>query len=360
MGNYRLEDDGTFSITDFQRWKPFTSFLPGIAGLQGIPLWVFYVNRGQAITSFGIENKDHPIMEFQPANKAYQSTPLTGFRTFLKLTQAKEQHFYEPFAAWCQVNDASQVMRIRPHELELEETNPSLGLQTTVRYFNLPQENFAGLVRQVTLTNLGKQPVSIDILDGMPALIPYGVSNTLLKELNRTIEAWMEVYNLENKLPFYRLRATVVDAEQVGLYEAGHFALAFTEVPANTQLLPALVDPVVVFGQDTSYFSPEGFIRQPLPELVSAVQITSGRTPCAFFAAQSDLAPGQSVTLNSLYGHVPSQASIQAQSSRLAQPGYFAGKRARGAPADRRPDRRDCHQERPRRFRCLLPADLPR
>ncbi len=327
MGNYRLEDDGTFSIADFQRCKPFTSFLPGIAGLQGVPLWVFYVNRGQAITSFGIENKDHPIMEFQPANKAYQTTPLTGFRTFLKLTHAKEQHFYEPFAAWRQGIDASQVMRIHPHELELEETSPSFGLRTTIRYFNLPQESFAGLARQVALTNLGTQPVSIDILDGMPSLIPYGVSNTLLKELNRTIEAWMEVYNLANRLPFYRLRATVVDAEQVGLYEAGHFALAFTELPGKNQLLPALVDPAVVFGQDTSYFSPEGFIRQPLQDLLSAAQITCGRTPCAFFAAQYDLAPGQSVTLNSLYGHAPSQETIQAQSPRLFQPGYFTGKR---------------------------------
>jgi hypothetical protein len=328
MGNYQLEDDGTFSIADFQRCKPFTSFLPGIAGLLGVPLWVFYVNRGQAITSFGIENKDHPIMEFQPANKAYLSTPLTGFRTFLKLNRGKDVQFYEPFSSWRQARRESQVMHIRPHELELEETSQAYELQTTIRYFNLPQESFAGLVRQVSLTNLGTQPVAVDMLDGMPALIPYGVSNTLLKELNRTIEAWMEVYNLDKKLPYYRLRATVVDTEQVGLYEAGHFALAFNDLSSDNQLLPVLVDPLVVFGQDTSFFSPEGFNRQPLPDLLSANQITCGRTPCAFFAAEYDLASGQSVTLNSLYGHVPSQETIQAQSSRLAQPGYFAGKRA--------------------------------
>jgi hypothetical protein len=327
MGNYRLEDDGTFSIADFQRCKPFTSFLPGIAGLQGVPMWVFYDNRGQAITSFGIENKDHPIMEFQPANKAYQSTPLTGFRTFIKLKREEKLQFFEPFAAWGQSKAESQVMRIRPHELELEETSPFYGLQTMVRYFTLPQESFAGLVRQVTLTNLATKPVTVDLLDGMPAVIPYGVSNTLLKELNRTVEAWMEVYNLEKRLPFYRLRATVVDAEQVGLYEAGHFALAFNDLPGENQLLPAWVDPVVVFGQDTSFFSPEGFIRQPLEELLSATQITCGRTPCAFFAAQYELAPGQSATLNSLYGHISSQEAIEAQTSRLVKPAYFTGKR---------------------------------
>lgn len=330
MERYQLEEDSTFSIVNFQRCRPFSSFLPGIAGLLGVPMWVFYVNRGQAVTSFGIENKDHPIMEFQPANKAYQSTPLMGFRTFLKLERGEDCQFYEPFATWRQSKEEIQVMRIRPHELELEESSPYYGLQTTVCYFTLPQENFAGLVRQVTLTNLGTQPVRIDLLDGMPAVIPYGVSNTLLKELNRTIEAWMETYNLDKRLPFYRLRATVVDAEQVGQYEAGHFALAFNEEPGEGRLLPVLVDPGIVFGQDTSFFSPEGFIRQSFGELLKATQITCGRTPCAFFAAQYELASGQSATLNSLYGHASSLESIDAQSSRLAQPVYVAGKREEG------------------------------
>jgi hypothetical protein len=44
----------------------------------------FYVNRGQGIAAFGTENKEHPLMEFSSANKAYQETPYVGFRTFLK------------------------------------------------------------------------------------------------------------------------------------------------------------------------------------------------------------------------------------------------------------------------------------
>lgn len=32
-------------------------------------MWVFYVNRGQGIASFGIENKDNAILEFLPANE---------------------------------------------------------------------------------------------------------------------------------------------------------------------------------------------------------------------------------------------------------------------------------------------------
>ena len=82
--DYKLYSDGRFVIRDYNRKKPFSNFLPGIAGLYGIPMWVFYVNRGQGIASFGTKNKDNAILEFFPANKAYQNVTTLGFRTFLK------------------------------------------------------------------------------------------------------------------------------------------------------------------------------------------------------------------------------------------------------------------------------------
>jgi len=86
MDNFTLDETNRFVISSYQQQRPFASFLPGIAGSLGIPMWAFYVNRGQAISSFGVESKDSPLMEYQPANKAYQMTPYTGFRTFIKLT----------------------------------------------------------------------------------------------------------------------------------------------------------------------------------------------------------------------------------------------------------------------------------
>src|SRR5262245_52436014 len=94
---YFLRDDGAFVISDYNQAKPFSNFFPGIAGIWGTPMWVFYVNRGQCISSFGIESKDKSILEFQPANKAYRLTALQGFRTFLKIKQGSKTVFYEPF-----------------------------------------------------------------------------------------------------------------------------------------------------------------------------------------------------------------------------------------------------------------------
>ena len=92
----QFDDRGRFIFRFYDRSRPFSSFLPGIGGLFGIPMWVFYTNRGQGVTSFGVESKDRPIMEFQPANKAYQLTASLGFRTFLR----GDDWFTEPFSPW--------------------------------------------------------------------------------------------------------------------------------------------------------------------------------------------------------------------------------------------------------------------
>ena len=281
MDAFKLDDANRFIINNYQQQRPFSSFLPGIAGPLGIPMWVFYVNRGQAITSFGVENKNHPIMEFQPANKAYQVTPFLGFRTFIKLINADLQIIYEPFAACSQ--DREQRMIISLNELELQEHHPTRGLRVEILYFTLPEERLAGLIRQVKITNLAGQPADLEILDGLPVIIPYGVSNQDLKEHNRTVEAWMEVYNQEQNIPFFRLRSTLGDTAEVRPVQAGNFALAFAVQGETNQQLAAIVNPETVFGQDTSLSYPAKFQQHSLTELVQPPQLACGKTPCAVF-----------------------------------------------------------------------------
>jgi hypothetical protein len=325
MNNHAFDASGRFVIKNYAAQRPFASFLPGVAGPLGVPLWVFYVNRGQTIASFGVESKDVPILEFQPANKAYQLTPYTGFRTFVKIQRDGTARFYEPFAA-CHVEPSApieQQMAIGMNELELQEIDTAAGLQVNVAYFTVPHENFAGLARQVTLQNISARPMTLEVLDGLPAVSPYGVNNLLLKEIGRTLEAWMEVFNVAQHMPYYRLRASVGDTAEVETFEAGHFALAFLEREQQVDQLPALVDPVVVFGHNTSLSAPDRFNQTPLADLLQASQITTGQTPSAFFGASATIAPGESLALNSVFGHVSHQASLPAIRNRLLRAGRF-------------------------------------
>ncbi|MBN1313043.1 MAG: hypothetical protein JXB30_16645, partial [Anaerolineae bacterium] len=320
-----FDSSGRFIVNDFTSARPFSSFLPGIAGPFGIPLWVFYVNRGQAIAAFGVESKNHPIMEFQPANKAYQSSTLLGFRTFVKLQKGTATSLYEPFSPFT-VAMPKRTMYVAANELELVELGTDQGLQVNVLYFVLACEPFAALARQVTLSNIGGERLSGELLDGLPAVIPHGVTDALLKNINRTLEAWMAVYNVERRLPFYRLHAAPSDTAEVGDVLAGNFALAYTD--ADPELLPTIVDPRAVFGADTSFSVPRRFLELPLAELFEQKQIVVGRTPCGFFGTAFNLAPGEALTLSSLFGHARSVEAINADSKRLTRPGYLQEKRA--------------------------------
>ena len=281
MGTYTLNGNNRFIIRDYQQQRPFTDALPGIAGPMGIPMWVFYVNRGQGITSFGVENKDHPILEFQPANKAYQLTPFVGFRTFIKILKNSEAEIYEPFSLGEQ--DREQRMIISLNELEIQEHDARRGLQVEVRYFILPQECVAGLVRTVKITNLASDPARLEILDGLPVVTPYGVSNKDLKEISRTVEAWMQVVNHENKIPFFHLRSTLGDTAEVRSIRAGNFSLACAVQGDNTRQLGVLINQESVFGPVTSLSFPANFQQESLVELQKSPQIAAGKNTLRVF-----------------------------------------------------------------------------
>ena len=87
------------------------------------------------MTSFGVENKDSQILEFNPAVVAYQSVGIDGFRTFVKIDGKVHEIFGENHL------DAKRTMRIKRSEFSVEEVNATLGLKVEVTYFGLPNEN---------------------------------------------------------------------------------------------------------------------------------------------------------------------------------------------------------------------------
>ena len=164
-----------FIIENYDRVPAFSSFLPGLAGVKGIPLWAFYTNRGQGINSFGVHHKGNAIMEFHPANTAYERTPVKGFRSFIRVNG----DFYEPFCAYDPA--ACRRMEIERNVLSIREE--SRGLSMIVEYMILPSENIGALVRHVTVKNISEKELELELLDGMPQIIPYGIQNGQYKEM---------------------------------------------------------------------------------------------------------------------------------------------------------------------------------
>lgn len=198
-----------FVMEDFDARSTFSSFLPGVAGYFGKPVWAFYVNRGQALATFGTESKDYPMLEFNPANKAYQMTPYWGFRTFIRGTRASatggSSFQFEPFApansrnlddSKDDPNKPKRVLFVGTNEVEVQEIDGVHGVTTNVNYFVLPEEDFAALIRRTTFTNTGDSPLTLDVLDGLAKMEPFGGAlDGMLKSMGRTLEGWMGVYH---------------------------------------------------------------------------------------------------------------------------------------------------------------------
>ncbi len=327
--DYRLLDDGRFVIRDYNSKRPFSDFLPGIAGLDGTPMWVFTVNRGQAVASFGTRNKDNAMLEFFPANKAYQHAGTMGFRTFIKVLEGgRRPSFYEPFrepSAASEGDDAAireQSLEITSHELVLRETNPSLGIEFTVRYFTVPGEPIAALARELTLRNTGRRELTLEVLDGLPQVNPYGMNEFFVKHMSRTIEAWMISENVERRAPFLRLRVDATDRPEVVAIEEGNFFFGTGE---GTRLLEPIVDPAVIFGSRLDFGEPNAF-HSRTPWSVPSSQITANRTPCAFLFTRTRLAPGQTRRVRSYYGQAPDLDTLNRFVRRAARAPYFEAK----------------------------------
>lgn len=302
---------GEFVIENYNSAKPFASFFPGIAGFFGIPMWVFYVNRGQLVISFGTKDKNHSILEFLPANQAWQSAASEGFRTFLKVKNGSKVTYYEPFQD--SLDNLSfelrRLMRIKSYELSLEEVNPVLGLKINVRYFTLSGEPIAAIIRELKITNIGKKALEIEVLDGLPKITPYGTANFFLKDMSRTIEAWMRVDFLNNKIPFYNLYIDPSDRPETFYIKGGNFYLPFFRQANKNKLLDVIVDPVCLFGQgDFSY--PRNFINKEKFNPALSKQIKESRTPCAFSCFSSCIKPDEPKSIFSIIGYASSKEKL--------------------------------------------------
>jgi hypothetical protein len=324
---YKLNPDGEFVIENFNFSKPLASFFPGIAGPFGIPIWAFYVNRGQAIASFGTKDKDNAILEFLPANKAWESTPLRGFRTFIKAAVGKKEYFYEPFANGS-VNlgfSLSNRMAITSWGLKLEEINATLGLKITVEYFTIPNDNFGALARVVSVTNTGKHAKKISLLDGLPQIVPFGTNNFFQKEMCRTIEAWMKVLNLENRVPFYKLAVDPSDKPEVIHIKEGNFYLGFHYHKGKPEIVKPIVDPECIFGPVTDFTYPYLFLHAKKFSY-PAKQLTQSKTPCGFMFLEFTLPVGKEKTFYSVAGYMPNEKTLNSTVKKIIASGYLAGK----------------------------------
>lgn len=289
MATHYSFDNGKFVVQDYQNAKTFSNFLPAIAGVDGKPLWAFYANIGQVMAGFGVNNKETPITPFDSANLAYMNLSTRSFRTFVKINDILYQPFFDA--------KPSQTLQISKTDVSIKETNDIFCYD--VNYTTVPHRNYAGLVREVTITNISNQEKEFVILDGLPIFFPNGLSNFCYKELVSLMAAYCEVENLNNNAPFVKFKTSTSDNSKVEEAKTGN---AFYSLDQNNEFLKTIVDLRLIFGNDKSLINPKGFKSKSYEELCSFNQQIENKLPCAFTLIKKTLKPNESYSFATLYG----------------------------------------------------------
>jgi hypothetical protein len=300
---YSFSSNKEFIIEDFDRAKTFASFLPGIAGVDGIPAWAFYVNRGQVLGSFGVKDKNGTIMEFFPANMMYRYIEHQGFRTFIR----KNGGTHELFSS-ASPDECTRKLVIEKNIVRIVETNRTLGLQVTVTYFTMPGENYAALVRKVEIENLDPKDCELEILDGLPQILPAGAGNGDYQAASNLIRSWFEVCGLGNKVACYKTKGSIADTAEVGGVNAVNFYLSFSS--EGNGLIPPIFDMNVIFGENTALSKPDGWDCSA-DELHKKRQVPENKVSGGFSGVRTRL--GDKFVLCTLIGHINSTELINSE-----------------------------------------------
>lgn len=304
-----------FIIENYDKQRVFTSFLPAIAGKNGIPMWAFYVNKGQIMSSFGVKDKNGAILEFFPAYTAYEVINRIGFRTFVKIN-GKTYEFFSDLSK-C---DVKRFMKIKKEQVSISEINYSLNLKVDVTYFTLANEPIGALVRKVKITNLSDKEVEVEVLDGLTQIFTPGVDHGVFKVMSNLQRSWMEVIGLdETKTAYYKLAASTSDSAEVKQMSVGNFYISMV----NGKIVKPIVDPVAIFDYDTSYTLPIAFENKSIDQIINEKQYPYNKVLCGFTPLKKVIKGHRSIRIDSVIGQMYSYQAYKEIINRLADIKYI-------------------------------------
>ena len=150
--------------------------------------WLFISTRG-GLTA-GRTDCDSALFPYYTEDKIRDNSPHTGSRTVLLVHGESCTSLWEPFAR--QHDGIYSISRnlyknVLGDKLVFEEINHDLELAFS---YSWSTSDKFGFVKQSTMSNLSKKALSVDVLDGIENLLPYGVLAGTQNELSCLVDAY--------------------------------------------------------------------------------------------------------------------------------------------------------------------------
>lgn len=171
-----------YAISDAHRMEPFFVSVPSESDL-----WMFVSSRG-GLTA-GRVDADRALFPYLAVDRIHDGHHVSGPLTLLRPHGGPAAgRVVRAFAFDDEAPRRVHLYKgITGNSLGFEEEHPELGL--TVSYRWQPCDAF-GWTRRVVVTNTGGAPITLDVLDGLRDLQPYGVAARLSQTSSCLIDAY--------------------------------------------------------------------------------------------------------------------------------------------------------------------------
>lgn len=150
--------------------------------------WMFLSSNG-GVTAGRID-ANHAFFPYYTDDKIANSHEETGSKTLVRLSRDGQLTVWEPFS---ERSEALFSLRrnlyksVYGNEMIFEEINDDL--QLAFRYQWSSSDRY-GFVRTATLTNLADREVSVELIDGLHNIMPYGVPSDLQQSTSNLVDAY--------------------------------------------------------------------------------------------------------------------------------------------------------------------------
>jgi len=200
-----IEGDTFYKIRNYDQMEPFFMSL-----VSHSDHWMFISSNGGL--SAGRRNEDNALFPYYTEDKITQTAHVTGARTILRVILGDQLKLWEPFSD--RYSGAYQVSRNLyksrwGNQLIFEEINEDLKL--TFRCCWKFSELY-GFVRKCTLLNQGLANQSVELLDGIQNILPYGITSHMQNNRSNLANAYKRSeLHTNTGLGIFALSAMIVD-----------------------------------------------------------------------------------------------------------------------------------------------------
>lgn len=201
----QIGDDIFYRISNVDHLRPF--FMSVVSDSNH---WMFISSNG-GLTA-GRKNANFSIFPYYTDDKITESADVTGSTTVIRLQTNDKVQLWEPFSDRKQGHftiSRNLYKNEYGNKILFEEVNHDL--QLTFRYQWNTSNNY-GFVRQASLLNEGSVPLTLDIIDGIRNIVPYGVGSDMQNRASNLVDAYKRSELDETSgLGIYALSAIIVD-----------------------------------------------------------------------------------------------------------------------------------------------------